>query len=59
MKHLMKESFHYAAQNKGRLYGAGWKEYLKYDHTSTHTHTSDKILFLIIHMWMSFTLMFE
>lgn len=55
----MKESFHYAAQNKGRLYGAGWKEYLKYDHTSTHTHTSDKILFLIIHMWMSFTLMFE
>lgn len=32
----MKESFHYAAQNKGRFYGAGWKEYLKYDHTSTH-----------------------
>ena len=36
MKHLTKESFHYAAQNKGRFYRAGWKEYLKYDHTRTH-----------------------
>jgi hypothetical protein len=33
----MKESFHYATQNKGRFYGAGWNEYLKYDYIRTHT----------------------
>jgi hypothetical protein len=32
MEHLIKESFHYAAPNKGIFYGEGWKEYLKYDH---------------------------
>lgn len=34
----MKESFHQATQNKVRFYGAGWKEYLKYDNTRTHTN---------------------
>jgi len=50
MKHLMKQSFLYAAQNMGRFYGAGWKEYLKYDHTSTHTHARARAPYFSLHI---------